>query len=101
MHRFLEATAGQYMTREVKTVSRDTTMRELQAETGWNFEWLPRESVAAWIERHSGHPLRRGETYTVGDYHITAEEVSAERLRRVKLERLPDKTAEERRSVES
>ena len=30
MHRFLEATAGEYMTREVKTVSRDVTMRELQ-----------------------------------------------------------------------
>ena len=30
MHRFLEATAGQYMTRTVKTVSRETTMRELQ-----------------------------------------------------------------------
>ena len=30
MHRFLEATAGQYMTRTVKTVARDTTMRELQ-----------------------------------------------------------------------
>ena len=30
MHRFLEATAGQYMTRTVKTVTRDTTMRELQ-----------------------------------------------------------------------
>lgn len=29
MHRFLEATAGQYMTRQVKTVTRDTTMREL------------------------------------------------------------------------
>lgn len=30
MHRFLEAAAGQYMTRTVKTVGRDTTMRELQ-----------------------------------------------------------------------
>jgi predicted transcriptional regulator len=29
VHRFLEATAGQYMTRQVKTVTRDTTMREL------------------------------------------------------------------------
>ena len=29
MHRFLEVTAGQYMTRKVKTVTRDTTMREL------------------------------------------------------------------------
>ena len=30
MHRFLEATAGQYMTTTVKTVTRDVTMRELQ-----------------------------------------------------------------------
>ena len=30
MHRFLEATAEQYKTRTVKTVTRDTTMRELQ-----------------------------------------------------------------------
>ena len=30
MHRFLEASAGDYMTRTVKTVGRDTAMRELQ-----------------------------------------------------------------------
>ena len=30
MHKFLEATAGQYMTGAVKTVTRDVTMRELQ-----------------------------------------------------------------------
>lgn len=30
MHRFLEGTAGQFMTRKVKTVERETTMRELQ-----------------------------------------------------------------------
>ena len=30
MHRFLEATASEYMTRTVKTVTRDMTMRELQ-----------------------------------------------------------------------
>ncbi|WMT73448.1 CBS domain-containing protein [Bradyrhizobium sp. Ash2021] len=30
MYRFLEATAGEYMTRAVKTVTRDVTMRELQ-----------------------------------------------------------------------
>jgi len=29
VHQFLEASAGQYMTREVKTVARDTTMRVL------------------------------------------------------------------------
>ena len=40
MHRFLEATAGQFMTRTVKTVSRDTSMRELQRmfdEDGFNY----------------------------------------------------------------
>ena len=31
MHRFLEATADQYMTRAVTTVTRRTTMRELEA----------------------------------------------------------------------
>ena len=30
MHKFLEATAGQYMTRSVQTVTRDTTMREFK-----------------------------------------------------------------------
>jgi CBS-domain-containing membrane protein len=30
VHKFLEATAGQYMTRTVTTVTRDTTMRELK-----------------------------------------------------------------------
>jgi len=40
VHRFLEATAGQFMTRTVKTVSRDTSMRELQRmfdEDGFNY----------------------------------------------------------------
>lgn len=40
MHRFLEATAGQFMTRTVKTVMRDTTMRQLQKmfdEDGFNY----------------------------------------------------------------
>jgi len=40
VHRFLEATAGQFMTRTVKTVVRDTTMRELQKmfdEDGFNY----------------------------------------------------------------
>jgi CBS-domain-containing membrane protein len=40
VHRFLEATAGQFMTRTVKTVMRDTTMRELQKmfdEDGFNY----------------------------------------------------------------
>ena len=65
------------------------SMRELQAEVGWAFEWQPRESVAAWAERSRGQALKRGESFTIGDYRVTAEDVSAERLRRVKIERLP------------
>jgi CBS domain containing-hemolysin-like protein len=70
-------------------VSGRFTMRELQAETGWIFEWQPRESVAAWVERSAGRALKRDEVVTIGDYRITAEDVGAERARRVKLERLP------------
>jgi len=65
------------------------TMRELRAETGWIFEWLPRETVSAWAERQCGRTMRRGESFVAGDYRITAVEVGAERLRRVRLERLP------------
>jgi CBS domain-containing protein len=31
MYRFIECTVGQYMTRQVKTVTRETTLRELEA----------------------------------------------------------------------
>ena len=62
------------------------TMRELQAETGWAFEWQPRETVAAWVERHHGKALKRGDNLRIGDYKIAALDVSAERLRRVRVE---------------
>lgn len=65
------------------------TMHELQAEAGWAFEWLPRETVAAWVERLRGRAMQRGEIFTTADYRITAVDLSAERLRRVKIERLP------------
>lgn len=63
------------------------TMRELQAETGWAFEWQPRETVASWAERHRGQALRRGDTFNIGDYRVTATDVSAERPRRIRVER--------------
>jgi len=70
-------------------VSGTFTMRELQAETGWSFEWEPRESVAAWVERRHGLPLKRAEATTIGEYRVTAVDVNAERLRRVRIERPP------------
>jgi CBS domain containing-hemolysin-like protein len=69
-------------------VSGRFTMRELQAETGWNFEWQPRELVAEWIERHRGRPLKRGDNFDAGDFRVTAVEVAAERVRRVRIERI-------------
>lgn len=69
-------------------VSGALTMRELQAETGWTFEWQPKETVALWAQRHFGGLPKRGETVTVGDYKITVVDVHAERVRRVKVQRL-------------
>lgn len=68
-------------------VSGNLTMRELQAETGWSFEWLPRESVTAWIIRHRGSAPRRDETVTIGEYRFTPLEVQGDRLRRIRIER--------------
>jgi CBS domain containing-hemolysin-like protein len=65
------------------------TMRELEAETGWNFDCQPRETVSLWALRQFGREPRRGDTVTVGDLRVTAEEIVAERLRRVRVERLP------------
>lgn len=69
-------------------VSGALTMRELQAETGWTFEWNPKETVALWTQRHFGGLPRRGDTITVGDYTITVVDVHAERVRRVKVQRV-------------
>ena len=71
-------------------VSGTFTMRELQAETGWAFEWQPRETTGNWMTRHLGHPPRRDETLTSGDFRFTAVEVSTERIRRIRVERIAD-----------
>jgi CBS domain containing-hemolysin-like protein len=68
-------------------VSGGLTMRELQAETGWPVEWNPGETVAAWAQRHFGHLPKRDDKLTVGEYRVTIVEASAERIRRVKVER--------------
>ena len=69
------------------TVSGTLTMRELQAETGWPFEWAPRETVAAWTHRHLGRVPKRDDKLAVGEYRLTVLEANAERARRVKVER--------------
>jgi CBS domain containing-hemolysin-like protein len=71
-------------------VSGSLTVRELQAETGWSFEWQTRENVSNWMIRHLGHLPRRDESVTVGEHRLTAVEVSAERIRRLRVERIED-----------
>ncbi|MBC7368348.1 MAG: HlyC/CorC family transporter [Undibacterium sp.] len=69
-------------------VSGSLTMRELQAETGWPIERLPRETVGGWLLRHRGEgQLRRDEAVVIGDYRCTVLEVQGDRLRRVRIER--------------
>jgi CBS domain containing-hemolysin-like protein len=70
------------------TVSGTLTMRELQAETGWPLEWTPRENVAIWAHRHFGRLPKRDDQLTVGEYRITVTEANAERIRRMRIERL-------------
>ncbi|HEU5080948.1 MAG TPA: hemolysin family protein [Opitutaceae bacterium] len=79
-------------TENALVVSGSLTLRELQAETGWPLEWQPRETISQWSVRHLGRLPQRNETFTVGDYRVTALEVSTERLRRVKIETLPPPT---------
>ena len=71
------------------------SMRELQAETGWAFELQPRETVAAWAERNRGRPLKRGESFVAGDFKVTATDIAAGRLRRIRVERMPEPVRED------
>lgn len=75
-------------------VSGSLTLRELQAETGWPLEWQPRETVAAWFLKHLGRPPRRDENILVGDYRLTALEVSSDRPRRVRVDRVEPEPTE-------
>jgi CBS domain containing-hemolysin-like protein len=72
-------------------VSAALTMRELQAETGWPLEWTPHQTVGSWFLQSLGDVApRHGDVATVGEYRLKATEVSAERLRRVRIERVQE-----------
>ncbi len=73
-------------------VSGTLTMRELQAETGWPLEWQSRDTVAMWATRHFGRLPKRGDVQLAGDYRLTVIEASAERLRRIRIERQSQET---------
>ena len=74
-------------------------IRELRAETGWNFEYQPRESVGAWISRQAGHSLQRDESIRLGEYEVTALQTHASGLRRVRITRLSTEELEARAAL--
>ena len=66
----------------------EMSMRELQAETGWDFDAAPIETVAEWMKRHMEHFPRRNDSTTIGEFRVVAEEVSSAHIRRVCIERI-------------
>jgi CBS domain containing-hemolysin-like protein len=68
----------------------DATMsvREVRAETGWSFEFLPRETVAQWIERAAGHRPLKGESISTGELVAVAADTHSGGVRRVRISRL-------------
>ena len=73
-------------------------IRELRAETGWNFEFQPRENVGAWVSRQAGRPLQRDEGIRLGEYEVTALQTHASGLRRARITRL---STEELKAMEA
>lgn len=64
------------------------SVRELRAETGWNFDFQPRETVERWIMRHLETIPPLNEDVRLGEYMVTALQRHANGLRRVRLTRL-------------
>ena len=84
------------ITNDYIIVSGTLSMRELQSATGWTFEWERKETVAMWTLRQFGRMPKRGESISVGEYIVTAADIHAERLRRIKVERqIPSENKEE------
>ncbi len=73
------------------------SVRELRAETGWNFDYGPRENVAHWVARQTEAPLERGEDVRIGEYRVTALLTNSAGLRRARITRL---SAEEIQALE-
>lgn len=64
------------------------SVRELRAETGWNFEFQPRETVDRWVQRHAGLIPAQGENVRIGELLVTTAQRHAHGLRRVRITRL-------------
>lgn len=65
------------------------SVRELRAETGWNFEFKARETVGGWVIRHlDGRLPEQGESVRIEDNLVTCANRHSTGLRRVRITRL-------------
>jgi CBS domain containing-hemolysin-like protein len=82
-------------------VDASISMRELRAETGWNFEFQPHESIERWVLRHLGHQPQKNEEFRIGEYVIIALMIHSGGLRRVRFTRLSPEELEALEEEES
>jgi CBS domain containing-hemolysin-like protein len=72
-------------------------MRELRAETSWNFEFQPRETIEGWIKRQVPGPHKANEEFRIGEFLIVPLLVHVAGIRRARITRL---TPEEFEAIE-
>ncbi len=65
-------------------------MRELQAETGWDFDFQPRESVEKWVIRLAQRTPTRGEEVSSEEFRVQILQSHTGGLRRVRITRLAE-----------
>lgn len=66
------------------------SMRELRAETGWNFEYQPRETVESWIRRQFPDPIARDAELELEEFRIEVVVAQASGIRRVRITRVSE-----------
>jgi len=63
-------------------------MRELRAETSWNFEFQPRETIERWFLRQAPGPHKANAEIRLGEFLITPLQTHASGIRRARITRL-------------
>jgi len=64
-------------------------VRELRAETGWNFEYKPRETVGGWVIRNlEGRLPEQGESVRIDENLVTCASRHSTGLRRLRITHL-------------
>ncbi len=69
-------------------VDANLAMRELRAETGWTFDYQPRETVERWIIRIAERIPAKNEEIEHGEYRIEVLQAQAWGVRRARITRV-------------